>query len=58
MNGIELPLPQHVAAVTLGVAGGTKFVLFTAVWYCSYYWCCVINLVLRSFAIACLRGWK
>ena len=55
---IGLPVTQHIAAVTFALGGGTPFIGTYLIWYASYYWACVVYLIVRAHALACLRGWK
>lgn len=51
-----LPIPLHVAFVTMGVAGGTSHVCTTLIWYLGWYWYCVFIYVLRVHAAGLLKG--
>jgi hypothetical protein len=52
---VVIEVPQRIAlfAAGLGVMGRAAVVNLA-----GYYWSLVVQLILRTYALACLKGWK
>lgn len=54
-----MDVPPTLALFITGFSPGEpRLTVVAALWIVGYYWALIAQLILRSFAAACLRGWK